>query len=161
MRTRVIITSLLVLCVFNSCQKEFEDPNAPPVNTTSDFKARIDGIQFVSTMSGATIGTDGITLAGQSADGQMILFTVADSGVHVYSLDINSISNVGAYLTNTGIAYTSNGGSTPAESGGNLAIVSIDPTQRLMSGTFNFKDFSQADGIQKIITEGVFNNISY
>ena len=49
----------------------------------------------------------------------------------------------------------------PAESGGNLAIVSIDPVKRLMSGTFNFKAFRQVDGTQKIITEGVFNNIPY
>ena len=162
MRTHLIIVSLVVLCIFSSCQKEFEDPNDPPANTTVDFKAKINGVQFVADTSGATIITNSmISLTGKSADGQMIAFTVADSGVHVYSLDINSISNVGAYVNITGLAFTSNGGTTPAESGGNLAIVSIDSVKRLMSGTFNFKAFRQVDGTQKTITEGVFNNISY
>ena len=93
--------------------------------------------------------------------GRQIAFSVADSGVHVYTLDINSVSNVGSCVTVNSLVYTSNEGTTPAESGGNLAIVSIDPVKRLMSGTFNFKAFRQQDGTQKIITEGVFNNISY
>ena len=162
MRTHVIILSLLVLCIFNSCQKEFEDPNDPFTSTTSDFKAKVNGVQFVADISGAVIITDSIiSLGGQSNDGQKIVFIVADSGVHVYSLDINSISNVGAYVAINGIPFTSNGGTTPAESGGNLAIVSIDSVNRLMSGTFNFRAFRASDGIQKIITEGVFHNISY
>ena len=125
MRTHVIILSLLVLCIFNSCQKEFEDPNDSFTGTTSDFKAKVNGVQFVADISGAVIITDSIiTLTGRSNDGQKIVFTVADSG-------------------------------------GNLAIVSLDSVNRLMSGTFNFKAFRTSDGIQKIITEGVFHNISY
>ena len=163
MRTPIIVTSVLFLCtILNSCQKEFEDPNIAPANTTVDFRAKINGVQFVADISGGTILPDSIiSLAGKSNDGQMIAFTVADSGVHVYNLDINSFSNVGAYVSGTSLNYTSNEGATPAESGGNLAIVSIDSVKRLMSGTFNFKAFRQLDGTQKIITEGVFNNISY
>ena len=161
MRTRAIITSLLILCILNSCQKEFEDPNDPSTGTTTEFRAKINGVQFVADISGGTIIDSTISLAGKTNDGQTILFSVPDSGVHVYSLDINSFSNVGAYVTSDSLNYTSNEGATPAESGGNLAIVSIDTVKRLLSGTFNFKAFRQADGTQKIITEGVFKNISY
>ena len=162
MRTLVIITSLLVLCIFNSCQKEFENPNDPSGTTTADFRAKISGVQFVAAISGAAILTDSIiSLAGKSNDGQMIAFSVADSGVHVYNLEFNSFSNVGSYVTSNSLAYHSNEGATPAESGGNLAIVSIDTVKRLISGTFNFKAFRQADGTQRVITEGVFNNIPY
>jgi hypothetical protein len=162
MRIPIILTSLLVLCTLNSCQKEFEDPNEAPVNTTADFRAKINGVQFVAAIYGAAIRPDTvISIAGKSNDGQQIVFTVVDSGVHVYSLDVNSISNVGAYVTSNSLNYTTNEGTTPAESGGNLAIVSIDVVKRLISGTFNFKVFRMADGTQRIITEGVFNNISY
>ncbi|MEP6950143.1 MAG: DUF6252 family protein [Ginsengibacter sp.] len=162
MRTHVIITSLLILFIFNSCQKEFEDPNDTSVSTTADFRAKISGVQFVASISGAARRSDSvISIAGKSDDGQQIVFTVADSGVHVYQLTFNSLSNFGAYATATSLAYSSNEGTTPEESGGNLAIVSIDSVNKLMSGTFNFKAFRQLDGTQKIITEGVFNNISY
>jgi hypothetical protein len=163
MRIPIILTSLLVLCIsLNSCQKEFEDPNDATINTTADFRAKINGVQFVAAIYGGARRPDSvISIAGKSNDGQQIVFTVADSGVHVYSLDINSFSNVGAYVTSNSLNYTTNEGSTPAESGGNLAIVSIDTLKRLISGTFNFKVFRQADGTQRIITEGVFNNISY
>jgi hypothetical protein len=153
---------LLILCILNSCQKEFEDPNDSPTNTIAEFRAKINGDPFVADLYGATIRADTmITLAGKSADGQQIGFTVGDSGVHVYVLDINSISNVGSYLSPGSLGFTSREGTTPAESGGNLAIVSIDPVKRIMSGTFNFKAFRLVDGAQRIITEGVFNNIPY
>jgi hypothetical protein len=163
MRTRVILTSLLVLCIFNSCQKEFEDPGDPPVNTTSDFKAKVDGVQFIAAIYGASIRTTDrvISLAGKSDDGQQIVFTVPDSGVHVYSLTFNSFSNFAAYGSSNNLFFTSNEGTTPAESGGNFAIVSLDTVKRVMSGTFNFKAFHQPDGPQITITEGIFNNISY
>lgn len=162
MRTHVIITSLIVLCIFNSCQKEFEDPNDLTVSTTTDFRAKISGVPFIAAISGGARRADSvISIAGQTNDGQQIVFTVVDSGVHVYQLEFNSITNFGAYLSSTSLAYSSNEGSTPEESGGNLAIVSIDSVKRLMSGTFNFKAFRQLDGTQKIITEGVFNNVSY
>ena len=53
MRTHLIITLLLVLCIFNSCQKEFEDPNDTSVSTTADFRAKISGAQFIADISGA------------------------------------------------------------------------------------------------------------
>jgi len=96
MRIPIFLTSLLVLCTcLNSCQKEFEDPNETAVNTTADFRARINGVQFVAAIYGAALRPDTvISIAGKSNDGQQIVFTVVDSGVHVYSLDVNGISNV-------------------------------------------------------------------
>jgi hypothetical protein len=163
MRAHVIITSLLVLCIFNSCQKKFEDPNDPGVSTPAYFRAKISGVQFAADIYGAARrSTDTvISIAGKSIDKQQIVFTVKDSGVHVYQLSFNSTSNFAGYVTGNSFAYSSNEGATPQESGGNLAIVSIDSVKKLMSGTFNFKAFSPLDGTQKIITEGVFNNISY
>jgi len=162
MRAHVIIKLLLGLCILNSCQKEFEEPNDTPVNTTSGFKAKINGVQFTATIYGAAIRTDSvISIAGKSNDGQQIVFTVKDSGVHVYKLEMNSLSNFGAYTDAHSIAFSSNEGYNPGDAGGNLTIVVLDRVKRLISGTFNLKVFREDDRTQRIITEGTFNNISY
>jgi hypothetical protein len=162
MRTLAILTSLLAFCSLSSCQKEFEDPNAPDPGTTGEFRAKVNGVQFVAAIYGGAILTDSIiSLAGKADDGQMIAFSVADSGAHVYSLEFNSSSNVGSYVSSISLAYSSNEGTSPEQSGGTLAVVTIDTVKRLLSGTFNFKAFRQLDGTQRIITEGVFKNIPY
>ena len=163
MRSFVIITSLLGLCILNSCQKKFEDPNHSSLITpAADFKAKINGVPFIAVLTGAAIREDSvISIAAESNDRQMIIFTVKDSGVHVYTLAMNSVFNFGGYTDATSIAFASNEGINPGDSGGILSIISIDPIKRLISGTFNFKAFHQDNRTQRIITDGVFNNISY
>lgn len=162
MRIFVITTSLLSLCIFNSCQKKFEEPNDVSPAATAEFKAKINGVQFIAVLTGASIRPDGIiTMAAESGDRQMITFAVRDSGVYVYTLSINSLSNFGGYTDATSIAFYSNEGIEPGDSGGTLAITSIDRVKKLISGTFNFKAFHQDNRTQRIITDGVFNNISY
>ena len=162
MRANVIITLFLVLGIFNSCQKELEDPGSYSSDPAANFKAKIDGIQFVAGTSGAAIRADSIiSVSGKSNDGQIIVITVIDSGVHIYSLNFNSTTNVGGYIDSSGVAFNSNGGSNSQESGGKLTIISIDRLNRFLSGTFNFKAYSQADQKQIIITEGVIENVKY
>src|SRR6185503_3378500 len=115
------------------CQKEFLNPEDIPANTT-DFKTKINGVQFVATIYGAAIRTDSvISIAGKSNDGQVIVFTVKDSGVHLYQLDIGSLTNFGAYTDAHSIAFSSNEGYEPGDAGGNLAIILLDRTKRLIS----------------------------
>jgi Family of unknown function (DUF6252) len=159
---------LIVICFgVNSCQKELNIDGidstivAPPGSVSGILIAKIDGVQFVANKAtGITRALNRISIVGQSNDGQLIALGVADSGVHVYSLDISSV-NFGAYSLNNDVAYTSNGGSTGAESGGTLSITSIDAVNKTMSGTFSITVFRQTDLTQKIITEGVFKDISY
>lgn len=163
MRSFIIITSLLILCILNSCQKKFEDPNHSSLITpAADFKAKINGVQFIAVLTGAAIREDSvISIAAESNDKQMIVFAVKDSGVHVYTLAINSLSNFAGYTDANSIAFSSSEGINPGDSGGILAIVSIDRVRKLISGTFNFKAFHQDNRTQRIITDGVFNNIPY
>jgi hypothetical protein len=162
MRTNVIITLILVLGIFNSCQKELEDPSSYSSDPVADFKAKIDGIQFVAGTSGAAIRADSIiSVSGKSNDGQIIVITVIDSGVHIYSLNFNSTTNVGGYIDSSGVAFNSNGGSNSQESGGKLTVISIDRLNRFLSGTFFFKAYSQTAQKQIIITAGILNNVKY
>ena len=162
MRVWVYIILLLGLCLLYSCQKKFEAPGNIYANAPPSFRAQINGVPFVASIYGATIRSDSIiSIAAKSDDNKLLVFTVADSGIHVYTFDINSNINVAGYIDVAGIAFTSNGGRNSNESGGNLAITTIDTVRRLINGTFDFKGFRQTDMQQRIITEGVFNNIPY
>ncbi len=161
MRT-IAITSLLGLCIFISCQKKFEDPNIISPVGSAQFTAKINGALFVAVLTGAAIREDSvISIAAETNDRQMIVFAVKDSGVHIYTLAMKSIFNFGGYTDATSIAFGSNEGINPGDSGGILAITSIDRTNKLMSGTFTFKAFHQDNRTQRTISEGVFNNIPY
>jgi len=165
-----IITGIFLLAIIcfggSSCQKDFTPSEADSTTTTTpgangSFTAKIDGASFVANKAAqASRSLALISIAGQSTDGQTIVFTVADSGVHVYSLDINSM-NAAAYTIDSNYAYTTNQGNSSLQSGGTLSITSIDTVKKTMSGTFSMKMFRALDQSQKNITEGVFTNIPY
>ncbi len=158
----VIITMWLCVCIFNSCQKKFENTNHTSQDSPAEFKAKINGVQFVAVLYGAAIREDSvISIAAESGDRQMIVFAVKDSGVHNYTLAMNSVFNFGGYTDATSIAFASNEGISPGDSGGELTIVSIDKIKRLLSGNFYFKAFHQDNRTQRIITDGEFKNISF
>ncbi len=165
-----IITGILLLAVIcigsHSCQKEYvptegDSTITTPPAVTGSFTAKIDGVQFVADkVAAATKAIGVIAITGQSTNGELIVLRVADSGVHVYSLDIQSLTNAAAYSKDNGVAYTSNGGEGGL-SGGTLSITSIDTNKKTISGTFSIKVYRQIDSTQKVITEGIFKNISY
>ena len=154
----------------SSCQKEFflDDvdstlitlPNLPGV--TGSFTATIDGAKFTADKtSAATMSMGVIVVSGLSSAGESITLRVADSGVHVYSLDIGSGTNVGAYSKGSEFGYATNQGDQPGQSGGTLSVTSINKDKKTISGKFSINVYRQYDGKQKKITEGVFRDISY
>jgi hypothetical protein len=154
------------------CQKEFQltdgdtsvitPPGGPGGSGSGTFTATIDGVAFVADkVAVATKAIGVIALVGQNKAGEQILLRVADSSVHNYIFDINSTANVAAYSKDTAYAYGTNGGLTADQSGGVMSITFIDTVKKLMSGTFSIKVYRQYDNKQKIITNGVFKNISY
>jgi hypothetical protein len=74
---------------------------------------------------------------------------------------MNSFVNLCGYEDNNGLAFSTGEGLAPGDSGGTLEITSIDSARRLMSGTFNLKVYRQLTREQRIITDGVFKNVSY
>ena len=153
-----------VICLtFSGCTKEYsvENPDAA-LNGPASFTATVDGAQFVAQKeSGATKASGVIGIVGISTDGEQIVLRVADSGVHVYSLERNSTSNVGGYSKGNDYAYTTNQGITAEESDGTLSITEIDTLAKTMTGNFSMKVYRQMDASEKHITKGVFTNIPY
>lgn len=151
----VVLLSAIIGVSFTSCQKDNSNSDA------ANFVATIDSNQFAANQFSAAIALNTIAIAGKSDDGRQIVLRVKDSGVHVYSLDINSFTNAGAYSINDDNAYTTNGGNNADESGGTLSILSIDTSNKKISGTFSMKVYRQIDAKQIIITKGSFTNIPY
>ena len=151
----------------DSCQKKFtldsvDSTLIVPPAVTGNFTAKIDGAEFIANKAAAASRSlHVIAITGQSVDGQTITLRVADSGVHVYSLSVNSVSNVGGYTKDSSTAFLTIQGNNGSESGGTLAITSIDATKKTMSGTFSMTVYRGYDLARKIISEGVFTNISY
>ena len=162
MRVEGYKLTLFVFSVLLSCQKKFEAPANIFANAPSVFIAQIDGSPFVASIYGTEIRSDSIiSIAAKSDDNKTLVFTVLDSGVHRYTLDINAKVNVAGYIDVAGIAFASNSGVNSNQSGGELSITSIDAMRHLISGTFHFKGFRKTDMKQKNITLGTFNNIPY
>ena len=159
------IIAIFSIFAFSACQKEITSENGtnPTPGTQGNFRAKIDGVQWVANnIKTATRQGGVLVLYGSASDKKSILIRVADSGVHNYSLHTSSASNAGVY---TDSAISPNGFATNQwnveGNYGNLNVTSIDTVNKTISGTFSMQVYRQFDSLQRTITEGVFTNISY
>lgn len=168
---KIVLFSYLMVSALSailvSCQQEVTDPNGTNNNNpavTGDFRAKIEGTQWVANKATAAYRLQGlISITGVSNDKKTVTITLVDSGVHRYTLS-DVTPNAAAYQDSTlpsVIAFTSNGGAYPAQAGGEVNITAIDAVNKKISGTFSFKAYRQSDGLQRTITEGSFTNLSY
>ena len=152
---------------FHSCQREVDPSilgtNNPPV-VSGDFKAKIDGVQWVAnSAAGASRMSGFISLVGRSTDKKYVSIHLVDSGVHNYTLNdatLNVASYIDSNLANT-FNFSTNQGVGPGDAGGVVNVTSIDAVNKKISGTFSFRVFRQFDNSQRTLTEGSFTNISY
>src|SRR5215467_11694057 len=109
MRFRAVYAAVGILAFsLFSCQKEYSfeqpgggNPGGGNNNVPGDFRAKIDGVQWVAAdnTKGATIVAGIISITGISSDNQTINITLAGSALGTYVLDQSS-SSVGVYLQN-------------------------------------------------------------
>ena len=160
-----LLPAILVSLIIISCQREVDFANNQNNNNvTGDFRAKIEGTQWIANKAALGSRMNGIiNITGLGTDKKTLTITLTDSGVHRYILSDNTM-NVAAYVDSTlpnTFAFTTNQGSFPDQAGGEVNITSIDEVNKKISGTFSFKVYRQMDGLQRTITEGVFTNISY
>jgi hypothetical protein len=163
MRSSYIALLALVTVIIFSCQREYNPENEPIAGASGDFRATIDGQAWVANkIKTATIEGGVIAIYGESMDKKSILLRVADSGVHNYSMWLSSATNAGVFQDSAINPYAFVTNQWDDEGNyGNLRITNIDTARKTMSGTFDLKVFRQMDSTQRIITSGVFTNISY
>ena len=156
----LILTIFVASFTFIACQKELTDPNGS--TTPGDFRAKINGVQWVASVSSATRLNGLISLVG-AGSGKQIAITLQDSGVHHYTLDQTSLQ-VAAYSDSASgsiYAFTTNQGNSLVQPGGSIDITSIDTANKKISGAFRFTVYRAVDSAQRTISEGSFTNITY
>jgi hypothetical protein len=164
-RKQVISFSLIIGLVsfFYACQPELTNPSSTNPNVTGDFRAKINGVQWVANKASSAARTLGIiNISGQGTDGKLITMTLQDSGVRTYFLTPNALQ-AGAYQDSASgsIGFGSNASADTSKAGGIVNITVIDTVRKTISGTFRFKVYRATDSATRSLTEGVFNNISY
>lgn len=154
--------SLMVMLL--SCEKEVSLENGLTQGAAGDFRATIDGNAWVANaVSRATRVGGNITLYGKDFNNKTITMVVKDSGVHSYSFNSTSTSNIGMYedSTITPIAAWSTDQWLAPGIYGDLNITEIDTVRKLMTGTFTLNVYRTLDDQSKAITNGVFIKIPY
>lgn len=162
-----LIASLLFLV---SCQQDVQedlgdDPVVPPpVVTSGNFRAKIDGAQFVAARTEVQIVGGRIAIIGEAQDHKGIVMTLEDHGVAHYQLDAASLS-AGIYADSLGsliqLPFATNDSDDPNLAGGEVNITSIDQTNKKISGNFAFNVYRMDDGLTHHITEGTFTDLPY
>src|SRR5215813_10348315 len=116
---------------FISCQKEVsvDTTNASPAGATGNFKAKIDGDQWIADKATGAWRLQGlINISGMSIDKKILSITLTDSGVHTYTLDDVSL-NAAAYIDSAEanpLDFSTNQGVDPGDAGGTVTITKID-----------------------------------
>jgi len=178
-----ILLALLVF-QFTACNNEpvlgngeFPDQSDPNVALEGQFKAQIDGVEFIASVAEATLTSENVlrVVGTNVLTGEIISLTSeAVLGAETYNLVSGGLSqNEGAYeLGDTG-AYTTNG---TIGGSGQLIISELNTTDLTVSGTFSINGKrvqldangdpvldGNGDPIIETVTIslGVFNTIPY
>jgi len=163
--------------VYISCDDEPLDPllldsiNNPPVNPTpvnnGTFTATIEGegnfsaAQIIATYDDSSFGPE-LNIIGIMANGKRINFQIINPAVGSRAANMNDSSLLFfQYMASSNDSYSSVNSATN-ESTGTLTITSFNTTTNKISGTFSFTAYGALDSsVQKQITNGVFNNITF
>lgn len=149
-----------------ACSKEKSvEKNSGGSNSavTGVLRMKIDGQQWVADdAAGATIESGVIGLYGLGKDKKQFVITLLGTGTGTYKLDQSSLNAAALTEGNdaTQFAFVSNQG-TAATAGGEVIVTKIDNTKKTISGTFQVKVFRDADNKGKVLTEGVFEDLSF
>lgn len=173
----VVLGLLSSLFIATSCDNEPLDPalldliNNPPVDpipvNNGTFTATVDGeanfsaAQIIATYDDSSFGPE-LNIIGVMANGKRINFQIVNPTVETRSANMND-SNLlfFQYMASSNDSYSSVNDITN-ESTGTITITYFNTTTNKISGTFSFTGYGALDSsVQKQITNGVFNNITF
>lgn len=159
-----VIGLLLATGVFvlSSCSKP-DDSNGEPGGydplPTPEFKAKVDGVDFVAMEKVATIDQNNILFIGglDSKDAAISIAISNFEGEKTYDFNITNQNGAG-YISDTSNAFNSY--TTFGENGsGNIIITGWNASDSIINGTFEFVAEHFINGEIVTVTDGVFNNL--
>jgi hypothetical protein len=162
---KAIFYALLVLgcCWATGCKKETSIENGSTAG--GNFTAVINGVPWAAAagLQQATITLGLINISGVSVNNQEISISITGTGTGAYVLNAQSPS-LAAYAnldsTNLG-AFTTSQNSDSTKAGGTVTITDIDTVHQTVTGTFSFNVYRSADGQERTITTGIFDQVPY
>ncbi len=158
---------LLTITALVSCQKEVSNESSTDGSSAVNgvLKMKIDGNQWVADkLATASIMAGYINITGISKDKKLFTITLMDDVVKTYKLNPVDFEG-GAALSDSAELNTNSYGTMQSDdmalAGGTVTVSKIDEAKKTISGTFQFKLFRDEDSTQKVITEGVFEDLVY
>ncbi|HMQ48726.1 MAG TPA: DUF6252 family protein [Saprospiraceae bacterium] len=151
----LVLLALLTLnlCFFSNCNTE--DDASP--DAQGQMSATVDGEAWESEMASASYLQGRLGLVGIASDGSSIIFSLDGFGVGQYNSSEGSLNALTWQETSGGLAYIT----TWENASGQVNIESINETDSLLSGTFQFTGILPTTGATVEVSDGIFNNIKY
>ena len=148
-----VYLSATLSLILSSCDKEDEEEQEP---ITASMTAKIDDVDWSANQAGCSV-TNGIAgISGTAPQSQTIVITLSEFKEGITPLEFNGSST--AAVTDGNVTYTTN---SDHEAGGIVRITSINTTDSLVSGTFEFIAYSFFNKGYISVSEGNFSNIPF
>lgn len=155
--------TILSICLFatfsliiSSCKKDDSNEEEQPNKPAASMTAKIDDVAWSANQSGCTV-TDGKGgIAGVGFQAPSIIISLDGFSENTYLLEFNG-NSVGV-VNDGNITYSTN--SDPM-AGGSVTITSINTTDSLISGIFEFTAYSFFNKGYISVTEGTFTDIPF
>jgi hypothetical protein len=153
----LLLTFLAIAVIFAACEKEEEStttttPTTP--TTTYGFSCKVGGDDFTDNSPDVIIDQNNLLTIHAENGGDEItirIYNFSDRNIgEEISLKYQSIISC-AFVTKDGVEYTNT-------QSGKLTFTKIDAE---LSGTFSFTSTSPSIGVNKSVTEGVFEDLTF
>ncbi len=162
MKTKISTISILFIAfalIFNSCKKE-DAASAVDQIIPTKIKAKIDGVDWNSKVQTVKLitATNYFTIAGTSVGGDIVSITIKGKEVKEYKLVITLEETTIQFEALYTLATAASDAYAAKE--GSVTLTKVDLTNKLISGTFQFK-MKNATLVDKVVTDGSFTDLSY
>jgi len=160
-KTRLFLFISMTSVIFStSCKKNSTITNANSSTTSNDMTATIEGSAWACTTALGAYAGGPLVISGTTTDGQAIVLNIGAYKTGVYSLDSGSVSSA-TYSPKNLSNYTLYTTGLSSKAMGSINLISLDTSNQLATGTFNFTGVNAFDKTTKNITNGTFTNLPF
>lgn len=150
----------------SSCKKDSDSDSSGTTGGSAGFTAKVDGVAWTSTTTGATYRYGVFVLSGKSSTGSSIILRVkpmsGSETIAPYFMMYSSTDNVGVYMESASdsLGYATNQYLSMPGTESILNFTKFDVASKKVSGTFTIYVKRLLDNKTKTIT-GTFTDVVY
>jgi len=140
--------------ILSSCDKE--ESEEPETNPSASMTAKIDDVDWSANQTGCSVSNGQAGIVGVASQGQTITLSLNEFKEGITPLEFNG-SSVGIVM-NGNVTYATN---ADPDCNGIVNISSINTTDSVISGTFEFYAYSPFGKGFVSVSEGSFSNVPF